>query len=220
MAGSPLTAYAKLPVNNPVTITSYLPSHATVFYYATGETTNTFGIDAWTDTDGDAWFEWYIGGMKVDCATSSLCTYTNPLHNGITVNGPRGVVEESLTDGQYSDFRNWDTRIDTSTIHQSFPVGYKCARVGETFWTDGTGFDSADTYSLQNQNIVLEKVYSSYSAVQLRVPVAPAVGSQKVRVSKSYNANQTVTGNTGHITRLLLDSFRYNCSSVLSLARR
>lgn len=196
-----ITAYAYGPVNNPVSFTQFYPSHTSSMYFAPGETSNLFGVD-FTDVDGDAQFKWYLGGVEVDCDVSSACTYTNPLKNGIRLDNFAGssvVVKVVLSDGQYSASKTWLAHIDRVEINESLLAGTKCNAAGAEFWIYGRGFESSDVITLQNQNVVLTKLYTSDNAVKVKLPQSVSPGSQKIRVTKSYNANQTLSGNTGSI---------------------
>ncbi|MBX2989151.1 MAG: hypothetical protein KF802_14770 [Bdellovibrionaceae bacterium] len=198
-SGTLSTAYAYGPANNPVSFDSFTPSHTGVMYFAPGETSNTFGV-TYTDVDGDAQFKWYLGGVEVDCDVSSSCTYTNPLKNGIQLDNFAGssvVVKVVLSDGQYSASKTWLAHIDRAEINENLPAGTKCNASGTEFWIYGRGFESTDTITLQNQNVVLTKLYTSDNAVKVKLPQSVSPGMQKVRIVKAYNANQTLSGNTG-----------------------
>lgn len=198
-SGSISTAYAYGPVNNGVSLTTTIPATGEMYLFA-GETSGVFGVSTWSDPDGDAQFEWYLNGVKTDCDTSSLCTYTNVLHNGIQLDNfslSGVVVKVVLTDGQYSASKTWLAHIDRVTIDTNQPAGNRCNAQGTKFWIYGTGFESTDTISIQNQNIVLTKVYTSDNAVQVQLPAGVGTGSQKIRVVKSYNSNQSPSASTG-----------------------
>lgn len=197
-SGTLSTAYAYGPANNPVSFTQFYPSHTSSMYFAPGETSNLFGVD-FTDVDGDATFKWYLNGVEVDCDVSSSCTYTNPLKNGIKLDNFAGssvVVKVVLSDGQYSASKTWLAHIDRVEINESLSAGTKCNASGAEFWIYGRGFESSDVITLQNQNVVLTKLYTSDNAVKVKLPQSVSPGMQKIRVVKSYNANQTLSGNT------------------------
>jgi len=198
VAGSPLTAYALLPLNNPVSITSWFPAHTQIMYMEPNEKSNDFGIDGWTDVDGDAKFETYWNGNKIDCSLGSVCNYTNPNKNGVSVNANKyGTLKIVLTDGQYSDFRSWQVRLNEVKIDENQPVGYKCNKAGTTFVVYGSGFDEYDTVTLQNTDIKLTVVERMGSHMKLKLPVDVPTAYQKIRVVKTFNANQSITGKTG-----------------------
>lgn len=198
-SGTLSTAYAYGAVNNPVSLTTTIPAQGEMYLFAS-ETSNVFGVSTWSDVDGDAQFEWYLNGVKTNCDTSALCSYTNVLHNGIQLDNfslSGVVVKVILTDGQYSASKTWLAHVDRVSMDSNQPAGTRCNAQGKKFWIYGTGFESTDTISIQNQNITLTKVYVSDSAVQVELPSTVTVGSQKIRVVKAYNANQSPSGSTG-----------------------
>lgn len=194
--GSVMSAFVKPPANKPVYIVSYIPSQASL-YYAAHATTNVFGVDNWTDDDGDAHFEWYLGTKKLDCSLNTICSYTNPLKNGIQLNDygtytTGGNLTVVLTDGQYSDSRTWSHHIDTSTIDLNQPVGWTCNKAGTKFYVYGAGFEQSDVFTVQTRNIVLNSHVLSQGVVELTLAADIPTGGQKVQVNK--NGKTTITG--------------------------
>lgn len=193
---TPSTSYANLPANQGVSITSYTPA-SDKLYYAEGATSVTIGLQTWSDPDGDAWVDWYINNVKTDCDTSSLCNYTNPgLHNGIEIANYTGeylVLKAVLTDGQYSASRSWIVQLDHSELNAGAAVGTKCRNQGTTFTVYGRGLESSDTFTIQNQNVVLDKIQVNSLSATLRLPQQVLTGNQAIRVNKGGVLNTTVS---------------------------
>lgn len=191
-----LTASALGPVNNGVSLDSFVPAHTTKMYLSTGVTSNVFGVDTWTDVDGDAYFEWYLNGVKVDCDTDARCTYTSPVvKNGIQLDNFQNsmVIKVVFTDGQYSASKTWLAHIDYVEIDENRPAVVGKA-AGSEFWVYGRGFESTDTFTIQNLNIPLEKVQVLDGAVKLRTTqfISHSGANVAIRVQKSWNANQAL----------------------------
>jgi hypothetical protein len=194
--GAPLSSFVKPPANKPVYINAAIPATGITYYYAAGATSNVFGIDDWTDEDGDAHFEWYQGTKKLDCSLNTICSYTNPLKNGIQLNNygtytSGGNITVVLTDGQYSASKSWQHNIDTSTIDLNQPVGWVCNKAGTKFYVFGTGFDSADVFTAQTRNVALSKHLIGSTLVELTLTVDIPNGGQSIKVDKNGNTNIT-----------------------------
>lgn len=180
-----VTAVAAAPNNQSVSIDGYIPVPQEL-YYAQGVDTANYGV-TYTDADGDARFEWYLNGVKTDCDVSTLCDYSSGNKNGIVVKSIQAttVIKVVLTDGQYSAQKSWIARIDTATIDTNQPVGTVCSNTGTTFWIQGSNFDANDVFTLQNTNVTLTKVQTTYGSVKLQIPQGMGNAVQKLRVTKS-----------------------------------
>lgn len=205
--GTPLTAYALPPVVSPVNVVSSFPI-AKEIYLPVGTLSPgvAFGVDDFQDPGGTAWFEWYVDGVKVDCTASSWCQYSGSVkgngRDGILFKGLPAVggaiLKVVLTNGLYSSSRNWLVHSETATIDENQPTG-GCNTAGTSFWIYGKGFESSDVVTLQNQNIVLNKVLVSDFAMHLTLPQAVSAGTQAIQIVKTWSTtiNQAIDGTTG-----------------------
>lgn len=200
-SGTLSTAHALGPINNTVLIKEVIPAHTSEVYFAQGENTNTFGVSTWDDVDGDGVFEWYLNGIKTNCASSTKCHYTSAAKNGIALDNfsVTTVIKVVLTDGQYSSSKTWLAHTDHVTFNENVP-GSIGNTSGDTMTLYGTGFESTDVFTIQSLNIPLQIVSVSDTVVTLKVSNVNtgAPGAlQKLRVKKTWNSDQSLTGTTG-----------------------
>lgn len=170
-------AQVVLPANQTVSITGYTPAEQKKYFPKNTDTTE-YKITNFTDADGDARIDWYVGGIKTDCDTSANCDYTNAQKTGMILkNLTRSTtVKATLTDGQYSSSKSWLAAIDTPVIDGNQPSGSVCNQANRmtgiilTFWVHGSEFELTDTWKLSTgEPLTVLRTY--FDAVELRLTV-------------------------------------------------
>jgi hypothetical protein len=201
---APATVYADPAALQAPSITGVSTPTGVTSYYTVGQTTAVFGVTSYSDPSGGAEFVWTINGVVVNCNTSSICTNTGgSLNNGIELqnyNGTHYNIQVSLTNGQYSSTASWMVNTPTDTINETIIPGTICHAAGTTFTIFGSGFESTDVFTLQNQNLTLIPVAITPTYVQLKLPSGVSPALQGVKALKTNSNSFTTPLNWVNIT--------------------